>query len=261
MKKRAGLLLLALLAGCAGIEGGTTSGGEVRLSAPVVETEARAKAKVFTELGFAYFGRGQMKVALDEARKAIATDGRYGPAYNLLGLVYMELEEDRLAEENFRKAIDIDRADSDAHNNYGWFLCTRGRYDEGLREFTEAMRNPLYEKPELAMTNSGLCSERKGDLRQAEAYYNKALKLAPNAPLPLIKLANLQYRNGNLGEAQRLLARHQEISPPTAESLWLALRIERKLGDKGQEAVYNQQLRRRFPDAPETQLLLRGQYE
>lgn len=259
MKKGVWLLALAVVAGCANMGGGTST--DSTMSAPVMETEARSRAKVFTELGFAYFNRAQMKVALDEARKAISIDNRYGPAYHLMGLIYMELDEDRLAEENFRRALDIDRRDSDAHNSYGWFLCTRARYDEGLNEFTEAMRNPLYDKPEQAMTNSGLCSERKGDLRQAESYYGKALKLAPNSPLPTIKLANLHFRNGNLNEAQRLLARHQEISPPTAEALWLGLRIERKLGDRNQEAIYNQQLRRNFPDAPETQKLLRGQYE
>jgi type IV pilus assembly protein PilF len=260
MKK--GLWLLALvLAGCAEFGGSSGGSSASSVGGPVVETEARARAKVYTELGFAYFGRGQMKVALDEARKAITVDSRYGPAYNLLGLVYMELGEDKLAEENFRKTIDLERTDSDAHNNYGWFLCTRARYDEGLAQFAEAMRNPLYDKPEQALTNSGLCSEKKGDLRQAEAYYNKALKLQPNAPQPLIKLADLNFRKGNLNEAQRLLTRHSEISPPSAESLWLGLRIERKLGDRNQEALYNQQLRRRFPDAPETQLLLRGQYE
>ena len=259
MKKGAWLLVLAALSGCANTESVNTA--ESSLGSPVVETEARSRAKVFAELGFAYFNRNQMKVALDEARKSITVDNRYGPAYHLLGLIYMELEEDKLAEENFRKAIDIDRTDSDAHNSYGWFLCTRGRHEEGLAQFTEAIRNPLYDKPEQAMTNSGLCSEKKGDFRQAEAYYNKALKLAPNAPLPVIKLASLYFKSGNLNEAQRLLTRHQQISPPTSEALWLGLRIERKLGDRAQEAVYNQQLRRNFPNAPETQLLLKGQYE
>lgn len=260
MKKIMGLLAL-VLTGCADFGGGGSASSGSSVGGSVLETEARSRAKVYTELGFAYFGRGQMKVALDEARKAIVVDNRYGPAYNLLGLIYMELDEDRLAEENFRKAIELERTDSDAHNSYGRFLCTRSRYEEGLAQFTEAMRNPLYDKPEQAMTNSGLCSEQKGDLKQAEAYYTKALKLAPNSPLPVIRLADLNFRKGNMNEAQRLLTRHQEISPPTAESLWLGVRIERKLGDKTQEAVYNQQLRRRFPDAPETQLLLRGQYE
>lgn len=258
MKKSVWLIVLAL-AGCA--QTGEFSSSPSSTGTPQVETESRARAKVFAELGFAYFSRGQMKVALDEARKSIIADNRYGPAYNLLGLIYMDLAEDKLAEENFRKALELERADSDAHNNYGWFLCTRGRFEEGLAQFTDAMRNPLYDRPEQAMTNAGLCSERKGDLKQAEAYYIKASKLQPNAPLPIVKLADLNFRKGNINEAQRLLTRHQEVSAPTAESLWLSLRIERKLGDRAQEAFYNQQLRKRFPDSPETKLLLQGQYE
>jgi type IV pilus assembly protein PilF len=257
--KKGVLLLVLVVAGCADI--GAGSGSNSSVGGPVVESEARDKAKVFTELGFAYFSRGQMKVALEQSRKAISADNRYGPAYNLLGLVYMELDEDKLAEENFRKAIELDHADSEAHNNYGWFLCTRARYDDGLTQFTEALRNPLYDKPEVAMTNSGLCSEKKGDLHKAESYYNKALKLQPDAPQATIKLAGLYFRKGDLNEAQRLLTRYQQIAPPTAESVWLGLRIERKLGDKNQEAAYNLQLRRDFPNAPETQLLLQGQYE
>jgi type IV pilus assembly protein PilF len=226
-----------------------------------VETEARAKARAFTDLAGAYFSRGQMKVALDEVRRAIQSDSGYGPAYNVLGLIYMELAEDKLAEENFRKATDLDRTDSEAHNNFGWFLCTRGRYDEGLNQFSDALRNPLYAKPEQAMTNAALCNEKKGDLKQAEVYYNKALKLQPDFGMALVKLADLQFRQGNLNEARKLLTRHQEVSPPTPESLWLGVRLEHKFGDRSQEAAYNLQLRKRFPDSPEAQLLIRGQYE
>ena len=256
--KKSLLLLMLALAGCAqtGDYASSPSTGQ-----PQEETDSRAKAKVFTQLGFAYFSRGQMKVALDETRKAITADNGYGPAYNLLGLIYQDLAEDKLAEENFRKAITLNSADSDAHNNFGWFLCTRSRYEEGFEQFTDAIRNPLFDRPELAMTNGGMCSERKGDLKLAETYYIKALKLQPNAEVALVKLADLNFRKGSMNEAQRLIARYDEIAKPSAESLWLNLRIERKLGDKNQEAFYNQQLRKLFPESPETKLLYQGQYE
>lgn len=259
MKKLAGLLMVLALAGCAQIGGGGAGSSSVGVTP--VNTESRARARAFTELASAYFSRGQMKVALDEVRKAVQSDNGYGPAYNVLGLIYMELAEDKLAEENFRKSIDLERTDSDAHNNYGWFLCTRARYDEGLNRFSDALRNPLYAKPEQAMTNAALCNEKKGDLKQAEAYYNKALKLQPDHGLAIIKLADLNFRQGNLNEVQRLLTRHQEVALPTAESLWLGVRLERKRGDRSQEAAYNLQLRKRFPDSPEAQMLTRGQYE
>ena len=50
-------------------------------------------AKLRTELGFNYFLRGQMAVALEEIRSAIASNQNYGPAYNVLGLIHMDLGE------------------------------------------------------------------------------------------------------------------------------------------------------------------------
>lgn len=247
----------ALLAGCAGQPMGGGSG----VANTEADSESRQRASAFTDLASAYFTRAQYKVALDELRKAITADSHYGPAYNIYGLIYMELAEDKLAEENFRRAIDLDRSDSEARNNYGWFLCTRGRYDEGLEQFSTALRNPLYARPEQAMANAGLCAEKKGDLALAEANLLKSLKLQPDNPNTILKLAGLNFRQGRLAEAQRLLGRRDELAPPTAESLWLGVRLERKLGDRAQEAAYGLQLRRRFPDSNEARLLLAGQYE
>jgi type IV pilus assembly protein PilF len=224
-------------------------------------TDAGQKAKVFTDLSAAYFQRRQFKVALQEVRKAIIEDNRYGPAYNVLGLIYMELDEDQLAEENFRKAVDLDRADSEAHNNYGWFLCTRGRYDEGLSQFTDALRNPLYSTPEKSMANAGLCHEKKGDLDKAEASFIKAMKLQPDYPLALLSMAKLKFRQAKLEESARLLSHYHEVAPASAESLWLGVRLERKLGDKDQQAAFAVQLHKTFPESREDNLMTSGQYE
>jgi len=250
------LLAAALLIGCAG-----QPVGESGVADTQVDSESRQRARAFTDLASAYFARAQYKVALDELRKAITADNRFGPAYNIYGLIYMELAEDKLAEENFRRAIELDRSDSVARNNFGWFLCTRGRYDEGLEQFSAALRNPLYTQPEQAMANAGLCAEKKGDLALAEANLLKSLKLQPDNPGTLLKLAGLRFRQGQLMEAHRLLGRHAELAVPTAESLWLGVRLERRLGDRPQEAAYGLQLRKRFPDSEEARLLLTGQYE
>ena len=257
MKKWIGMTLLLVLAGCAAPQAG--DGGNVGSSA--ADSESRQRARAFTELAAAYFNRGQYKIALDELRKAITVDNQFGPAYNIYGLIYMDLAEDRLAEENFRKAVDLNRNDSEARNNFGWFLCTRGKYDEGMEQFRAAIRNPLYDKPELAMANAGLCAELKGDVALAEANLERSLKLQPDNANTILKMAGLVYRQNRLAEAQRLLARHAELAPPTAESLWLGVNLERKLGDRAQEAAYGLQLRKRFPDSQEARKLMSGQYE
>lgn len=247
----------ALLAGCAGQPAGQDS--------KVVNTQADSdslqRARAFTNLAGAYYTRAQYKIALDELRKAITADSHYGPAYNVYGLIYMDLQEDKLAEENFRRAIELDRNDSEARNNYGWFLCTRGRYQEGLEQFSAALRNPLYTRPEQAMTNAGLCAEKSGDLMLAEANLVKSLKLQPDNPNTILKLAALNFRQNRLPDAQRLLEHYAELAPPTAESLWLGVRLERKLGNRSQEAAYGLQLRKNFPDSNEARMLMAGQYE
>jgi type IV pilus assembly protein PilF len=48
---------------------------------------------------------------------------------------------------------------------------------------------------------------------------------------------------------------------PTADVLWMALRAERKLGNREAEARHASQLRRRFPGSPEQELLSQGQYD
>jgi type IV pilus assembly protein PilF len=245
-----------LLVGCAG-----QPVGEGGFANTQIESDSRQRARAFTDLANAYFARAQYKVALDELRKAITADNRFGPAYNIYGLIYMELAEDKLAEENFRRAIELDRSDSHARNNYGWFLCTRERYDEGLEQFAAALRNPLYAYPEQAMANAGLCAERKGDLALAETNLQKSLKLQPDNANTVLKLAGLHFRQGRIMETQRLPGRHAELAPPTAESLWLGVRLERRLGDRAQEAAYGLQLRKRFPDSNEAKRLLTGQYE
>lgn len=247
----------ALLAGCAGQPVDQSSG----VANTQADSDKLQRARAFTDLAGAYYSRAQYKIALDELRKAITADNRYGPAYNVYGLIYMDLDEDKLAEDNFRRAIDLDRNDSEAHNNFGWFLCTRGRYKEGLEQFSAALQNPLYTRPEQAMTNAGLCAEKSGDLGLAEANLVKSLKLQPDNPNTILKLAALNFHQDRLPDAQRLLDRYSELAKPSAESLWLGVRLQRKLGNRSQEAAYGLQLRKNFPDSNEARLLLAGQYE
>ena len=98
-------------------------------------------------------------------------------------------------------------------------------------------------------------------LKDADAFFERALKLDPDDPAALLQLGQLRYRQGNIGEARKLVARHNKVVSPSAESLWLALRIERRLGERVSEQAFANQLRRRYPTSPEFQLLQRAQYD
>lgn len=219
------------------------------------------RAKVHTELAALYYGRGSMAVALEELRTAVAADSNYAQAYSMFGLVYAGLRETALAQQNFDRALRLSPNDPDINHNYGVFLCDTKRETEAIKHFMLAVRNPLYPAPWRSYSAAGVCAMRNNNLKDAENYFLIALKQEPNDLGSLLPLGEIRYRQGHLEEARTLVSRFNKLVEPTAESLWLALRIERKLGERLAEASLATQLRRRFANSREYQLLQRGEYD
>ena len=167
----------------------------------------------------------------------------------------MQIKEDAQATLNFERALRLAGTDPDINNNYGWFLCERGRHAESIRFFMAAVRSPLYANVDRSLVNAGVCSRRRGDNAEAMRFFEQALGLRSNQPVALFNLADLSFASGRAQEARVFLNRLMQAAAPTAEVLWLGVRIERALDDRQAEALYAQQLRRLFPGAPETQLL------
>lgn len=242
-------LLAVLLAGCAA--------GAVKQQN---QDHAENSAKLHTELAGLYFERTQMGVALSEVDLALHVDSNYAPAYDVRGLIHMALREDKDAEADFVHSLRLDNADSETHNNYGWFLCQRGREKESIEHFMAAVKNPLYPTPERAYLNAGLCSKKAGNNRDAEEFLQLALKIQPELMQALQAMAELKFAEADYQAAQKYFAKFaQKNETLTAAQLWLAVRIERRIGDKNAEASFGLQLRERYPDAGETQLLMRGE--
>ncbi len=85
--------------------------------------------------------------------------------------------------------------------------------------------------------------------------------MEPDDGPSLIKLGEIRYKQNQIEEARRLVTRYNKLITPSAESLWLALRIERRSGERVAEQAYANQLRRRFPTSAEYRSLQRGQYD
>lgn len=240
------IILFLVLAGCA--------------SQDVTRSEAqkRESARVHTELGAGYFAQNQMAIALEEFNEAVKFDSNYAPAHNGLGMVYSALGEDAKADASFKRSISLDPGNSESRNNYGTYLCSRNRIDESVSQFMEAVRNPLYSTPEAAYLNAGICSLRKQDVKAAEGYLQRALQIQPLLHRASYELAVIQYNREQYGLAKEYLSTPL-VSNPGPETLWLAVQIERKLGDHNGEASYALQLRKNFPNSPQAKALQAGQ--
>lgn len=254
------VLIASMAAGCATPTAPTEPTGETGTIVGEVG-DPRNRAKVHTELAALYYGRGNMAVALEELRIASAADPNYALAYSMFGLVYMELREHQLAQTNFERALRLSPNDPDINHNFGLFLCGTGRENEAVKYFLQAIRNPLYPAPWRSYAAAGVCSLRKNNVKEAEEFFLRALKQEPDEPASLLQLGQIRYRQGSLEEARKLVSRFNKIIDPTSESLWLALRVERKLGERVAESSFANQLRRRYPNSREYQQLQRGEYD
>jgi type IV pilus assembly protein PilF len=161
------------------------------------------------------------------------------------------------ADANFRKAVQLEPNNSESHNNYGSFLCSKGRYDESIKEFLVAVSNPLYGTPAVAYTNAGICSIRKNDAVKGEIYLKQALQKDPLYGPAAYQLAQLQFNRNEVAAAKATL-QNSLLTNPSAEMLWLAVQIERAVGSRDAEASYALQLRRRYPDSEQAKLLQSG---
>jgi type IV pilus assembly protein PilF len=229
-------------------------------SGPVTDStlaDARRRAEVHTALAGEYYSRGNLAVALAETRLAVKDDPSYTPAYNMQGLVFMELREDVMARQAFDQALRLQPHNAEVLNNFGWFLCTRNDTTRALELLQRAAGDSMNSTPEKVLLSTGLCYRRMGKNVEAEEYLRRAVMIRPELIGALYNLALITYERGSMQDAENYLNRYMRMAQPALEGLVLGVNVARAMKDKAAEDSYMQQLRRRYPDAPQTRELER----
>ncbi len=117
-------------------------------------------AEAYTFRGWAYSFAGRLDEAIEECRKAIATDPAFGNPYNDIGCYLME----------------------------------QGRLDEAPGWFERAKKAPRYEPRHFPYLNLGRLYAARGDIAEAVAEFQGALVENPDDPMALRYLEALKYR-------------------------------------------------------------------
>ncbi|PSJ17350.1 type IV pilus biogenesis/stability protein PilW [Nitrosomonas supralitoralis] len=229
---------------------------------PVQDRADRAfqSARIHTELAAEYYYRGQLEVAIEEVNEALKAQSNYAPAYSVLGLINMNLNEDGKALENFERAIRMAPRNSEIHNNYGWFLCQRfpQRMDDAISHFMVAAKDPLYPTPEMSFTNAGVCETKRQKYTEAQLFFQNALSIKSSYSPAIIGLIDIDFQRGNLTDAKSKLSQFLQNNTSTAESLLMAIKIERALGNQLAVDSYNFQLQKHFPESKEAAAIREG---
>jgi Tfp pilus assembly protein PilF len=117
-------------------------------------------AEAYTFRGWAYSFTGNLDRAIEECRKAIATDPTFGNPYNDIGCYLME----------------------------------QGKLDEAPAWFERAKKASRYEPRHFPYLNLGRLYAARGDVAEAMAEFEGALAENPGDPMALKYLETLKYR-------------------------------------------------------------------
>jgi len=255
------ILVVIGLSGCMGLpNGGVSSGGRDIMTASD-EPDGRKRARIRLELALGYFEQGQTTVALDELKQALVADPAYAPAHNLRGLIYMRLNDFRVAEDGFNRALALNPGDSNVMHNLAWMQCQQRRWPESFRRFEQALADPQYGERAKTFRALGLCQARAGLPTDAERSLLKSYEYEAGNPVTTFNLAVLMRARGDLVRAQFHLRRLNNSDLANAESLWLGVKVERELDNQEATQQLADQLLKRFPQSRESGAFQRGAFD
>ncbi len=159
------VLLLSILTGCT---------ASVR--------QSRYQANEHYQLAQSYLGNGSYLLAEQEIKKALGFVSNEPRYFEFLALIHQAQGRLKSAEEAYLLALQQTDVPPSVLVNYSTLLLLRNRLDEAIALVQQALRDPNYDKPELAYTNLGLAYLKQGAFSQAVEQFHAALEYQPDLP-------------------------------------------------------------------------------
>lgn len=233
-------LAVLILAACSttGTENSAPAGTPYRMT---------ADGRRDLDLAEGYLGMNQLEKASDWANKALASDPNSADVHALLGMIASRTGDSKRAGAEFDRALKLAPNNGPILNAHASWLCERGQVEQADQEFARALQDQSYARPLQALSNAGKCALGAGQLARAEGYFRRALAISPQDRSLLFLMADTEFRQGKIMEAQAFIQRRDD-EESSAETLELAARIEDAAGDQLAAARYRKRLQVEFPD-------------
>jgi type IV pilus assembly protein PilF len=220
------------------------------------KTEKAHEAAIYNvQLGLAYMSQGDLERAKEKLDRALSQDGDSADVHSARAQLFGRLGEKDKADSEYRAALRLDPHDPRMVNNYAVYLCQNGRSDEGVKRFLEAAQNPMYQTPEAAYTNAGVCLRSAKRDEEARVNFTRALQLRPNFAEAQFQLANLQFDHGELVPARTGIDGFIGTYNATPDLLLLGVRVARAQGDRVAAQRYARKLQLDFPGTDQARAL------
>jgi type IV pilus assembly protein PilF len=230
------VVALALVAGC-------SSKGAQGPNAQSPERQSDAEY----DLARDFFQKGQPRVSLDHAQKAIALNEDNDKAHYLVAAIHLsfctssrgfDAPDCRLpdAEKAARGALKANAQFRDATNLLGQILINQKRYKEAIALLEPLTRDPAYVHPHFAWGNLGWAQVQDGQVDAGIASLKNAVT-EPRFCVGHYRLGIAYEKKGDLATAEDALTTALTVPDPQCENLqdgWEARgRVRLRLGKQG----------------------------
>jgi tetratricopeptide (TPR) repeat protein len=152
--------------------------------------------------------------AREAASTALRLDEGLAEAHTQMGVVKHLNDWDFAgAEQEFRRAVELNQSSADARQWYGNYLSTMGRSDEALKELKRALELDPLSIEKIAGVGDIFYQNRQYD--QALVEYRQALEMDPNSGFAHWTLGNVYVQKGMYEEA---IAEYKKAIPLSGDS-------------------------------------------
>jgi type IV pilus assembly protein PilF len=250
---------LVLLMGCAGP---AVQPSDRQLAQPV-SPNMQQLAHTRLQLAAMHWEDGRTRVALDEISQALHANPHSIDAFNLQGWIHLGLHHYADAHASFSQALSLQPGNPDTMYNLGWLACQQKRYAAAHGFLDAALASPQFSGQSQARMwlAKGVCWRDAGDWAAALQAIEKASEIDAGDPVVAYNFADILYTQGASIRARALARQLNEGPWVSAASLWLGIRIERKLGERTALQQLADQLHKRFPGSKEWQRFERGAFD
>ena len=222
-------------------------------------TDDQKAASYNAELATNYLAAGELEPAQVKVLRALQQDPANALANNTHAKLLVQLEKHDAAEKLFIKSIRLDPKRAEYRNNFGIFLCGRGKTEQAIDQFLKAADNKFYQTPEYALDNAGVCAMEAGRLALADKHFRSAIRQSAVFAPAILHMAELKLKTGDATLADAYYSRFLTLARQTPQSLYVGVNIRRELGDTPAADRFAEQLVKAYPRSSQARTILATQ--
>lgn len=217
-------------------------------------------ARTRLALGVSYLERGDTAQAKFNLEKALETDDSLPEVHNALAYYYQIVGEDDQAEAAYQQSLRRDSDNADTRNNFGAFLCQRGKYAQAEQQLLDATKIAGYIRVADSYENLALCARSQQKFEQYQQYLQQGLRHNGNKVTLLYHMAVLHYAKNELPAAQRYQQKLQQLGQVSPQVTLLRYLIAKELHNTAELAAAEKLLLSAYAAEPEAGWLLSGDF-